>query len=62
MSRREAQGERQVFAIIDEVHEMSETMLLELRFVMSHQMDAKSLFPVLLCGQPELCKKLRLKK
>ncbi len=41
---------------------MSNAMLLELRFVMSHQMDARSLFPVLLTGQPELRKKLRLKK
>lgn len=46
----------------DEAHEMSESMLLELRFVMSHQMDARSLFSVLLSGQPELRKKLRLKK
>lgn len=62
MSRREAQGERQVLVVIDEAHEMSEAMLLELRFAMSYQMDAKSLFPVLLSGQPELRKKLRLKK
>lgn len=62
MSRREAQGERQLLVVIDEAHEMSESMLLELRFVMSHQMDARSLFPVLLSGQPELRKKLRLKK
>jgi type II secretory pathway predicted ATPase ExeA len=62
MSRREAQVERGVVVVIDEAHEMSEAMLLELRFVMSHQMDARSLFPVLLAGQPELRKKLRLKK
>lgn len=62
MSRREEQGERQMVVVIDEAHEMSENMLLELRFVMSHQMDARSLFPVLLSGQQELRKKLRLKK
>lgn len=62
MTRREAQAERGVVVVIDEAHEMSDTMLLELRFVMSHQMDARSLFPVLLAGQPELRKKLRLKK
>ncbi|WP_281889973.1 ExeA family protein [Paenibacillus sp. YYML68] len=62
MSRREAQGERNILVVIDEAHEMNEAMLLELRFVMSHQMDARSLFPVLLAGQPELRKKLRLKK
>jgi len=45
--------------VIDEAHEMNEAMLLELRFVMSHQMDSRSLFPVLLSGQPELRRKLR---
>jgi type II secretory pathway predicted ATPase ExeA len=60
--RRDAQGERGLVVVIDEAHEMSEAMLLELRFVMSHQMDARSLFPVVLAGQPELRKKLRLKK
>jgi type II secretory pathway predicted ATPase ExeA len=62
LTRREAQAERGVVVVIDEAHEMNEAMLLELRFVMSHQMDARSLFPVLLAGQPELRKKLRLKK
>ena len=62
MTRREEQAERRLVVVIDEAHEMSEAMLLELRFVMSHQMDARSLFPVILAGQPELRKKLRLKK
>src|SRR5690606_360765 len=62
LSRREAQAERDVVVVIDEAHEMSEPMLRELRFVMSHQMDARSLFPVMLAGQPERRKKLRLKK
>lgn len=62
MARREAQPERSFSVVIDEAHEMSDAMLLELRFVMSHQMDARSLFLVLLAGQPELRKKLRLKK
>lgn len=62
LSGREAQAERDVVVVIDEAHEMSEAMLLELRFVMSHHMDARSLFPVILAGQPELRKKLRLKK
>ncbi len=60
--RRETQGDRSIVVVIDEAHEMNEAMLLELRFVMSHQMDSKSLFPVLLAGQPELRKQLRLKK
>jgi type II secretory pathway predicted ATPase ExeA len=62
LTRREVQGERGILVIIDEAHEMSEAMLLELRFVMSYQMDARSLFPVILAGQPELRRKLRLKK
>lgn len=41
MARREAQAEREVVVVIDEAHEMSEAMLLELRFVMNHQMDAR---------------------
>ncbi|MBD2846692.1 ABC transporter [Paenibacillus sp. IB182496] len=54
---------RRLFRSLDPMrNEMSEAMLLELRFVMSHQMDARSLFPVLLAGQPELRKRLRLKK
>lgn len=62
MTQREEQAERRLVVVIDEAHEMSEAMLLELHFVMSHQMDSRSLFPVILVGQPELRKKLRLKK
>lgn len=40
-TRREEQAERSVVVVSDEVHEMSVAMLmlLELRFVMSHQME-----------------------
>jgi len=41
---------------------MSETMLGELRFVVNHQMDSCSLFPLIMVGQPELRRTLRLKK
>lgn len=61
LARREAKAECSVVVVIDKAHEMSEAMLLELRFVMSHQMDS-SLLPVMLAGQPDLPKKLRLKK
>lgn len=60
--QRQTQGERGVVVILDEAHEMTEAMLLELRFVMSYHMDSCSLFPVILAGQPELRKLLRLKK
>jgi len=62
LQQREAQGERSLLVVVDEAHEMSEDMLLELRFVMGAQMDARSYFPVILSGQPELRKRLRLKK
>lgn len=62
ITKRSEQGDRTLLVVIDEAQDMTEAMLLELRFVMSHQMDAKSLFPVILAGQPELRKRLRLKK
>ncbi len=54
--------ERTLVIIIDEAHEMSEAMLLELRFALNHNIDSASLFPLILVGQPELRKLLRLKK
>jgi type II secretory pathway predicted ATPase ExeA len=62
MQARTAQGERMLVVVIDEAHEMSDAMLSELRFVMNHNMDSSSLFPLILVGQPELRKTLRLKK
>ena len=59
---RSAPGERTIVAVIDEAHEMSETMLLELRFALNYNLDSASLFPLILVGQPELRKLLRLKK
>ncbi|MDF2683241.1 MAG: hypothetical protein K0R47_4431 [Brevibacillus sp.] len=41
---------------------MSEAMLLELRFALNYNMDSAALFPLILVGQPELRKLLRLKK
>ncbi|MCF6092537.1 AAA family ATPase [Microaerobacter geothermalis] len=59
---RNEQGERTLVIIIDEAQEMKEAMMMELRFVMNHQIDSCSLFPLILVGQPELRKTLRLKK
>lgn len=59
---RTTQGERALVVVIDEAHEMSETMIQELRFAVSQHMDSCSLFPLILVGQPELRKMLRLKK
>lgn len=62
LQHRVAQGERTLVVVIDEAQEISESMILELRFVMNHNMDSCSLFPLILVGQPELRKTLRLKK
>lgn len=62
LQARTAQGERMLVVVVDEAHEMSDAMLSELRFVMNHNMDSYSLFPLILVGQPELRKILRLKK
>ena len=57
-----APGERMIVAVIDEAHEMSEALLLELRFALNYEIDSASMFPLILVGQPELRKLLRLKK
>src|SRR5690606_3143165 len=57
-----APGERTLVVVIDEGHEMSEAMFLELRFALNFNIDSASLFPLILVGQPELRKMLRLKK
>jgi type II secretory pathway predicted ATPase ExeA len=61
MRSRSAPGEK-TLAIIDEAHEMSEAMPLELRFALNYNMDSAALIPLILVGQPELRKRLRLKK
>lgn len=58
----QAQKDKVLVVIIDEAQDLSEKMLLELRFTLNHQMDSVALFPLLLVGQPELRKILRLKK
>jgi type II secretory pathway predicted ATPase ExeA len=57
-----SQKDKSLVIIIDEAQDMNESMLLELRFIMNHQMDSVSLFPLILAGQPELRRTLRLKK
>lgn len=55
-------GERTLLAVIDEAHEISEEMLLELRFALNYHIDSLALFPLILVGQPELRRLLKLKK
>lgn len=62
LEKRCSQKDKSLVILIDEAQDMSESMLLELRFIMNHQMDSVSLFPLILAGQPELRRTLRLKK
>jgi type II secretory pathway predicted ATPase ExeA len=45
--------------IVDEAHDISPALLLELRFALSQKMDAVSLFSLILAGQNELRQTLR---
>ena len=45
--------------VIDEAHEMPPATLLELRFLMNHQMDLAAPFSIILSGQPRLRAELR---
>lgn len=62
LTTRYLRGDRSVVVLVDEAHEMSEAMLLELRFALNHEMDSLSPYPLILVGQPELRRTLRLKK
>ena len=48
--------------MIDEAQNMAEEMIQELRFVRNQHMDSTSPFPLILVGQPEIRRNLRLKK
>jgi len=48
--------------VIDEAQDLIPAMIQELRFVMSQNMDSASLITMILVGQPELRKTLRMKK
>lgn len=62
LDTRQEQAEKALVVVVDEAQEMSDAMLGELRFVVNHQIDSCSLFPLILVGQPELRRTLRLKK
>jgi type II secretory pathway predicted ATPase ExeA len=59
LARRNEQGDRSLVAIVDEAQDISPALLLELRFALSQQMDATSLFTLILSGQSELRRTLR---
>ena len=63
--RIQSQGEpsgRRWVVVIDEAQDMAEEMIQELRFVRNQHMDSTSPFPLILVGQPEIRRNLRLKK
>ncbi len=62
LTTRKEQGDKTLVIVADEAQEMSEAMLVELRFLVNHQMDSCSLFPLILVGQSELSRIFRLKK
>jgi len=62
LTTRKEQGDKTMVIVADEAQEMSEAMLVELRFLVNHQMDSCSLFPLILVGQSELRRIFRLKK
>lgn len=62
IQQRHKQNEKKLCLIIDEAHEIHPDTLLEIRILMNFEMDSGSLFPLILCGQPELRKLLKLKK
>jgi len=54
LDARSAGNSRQLVLLIDEAHDMPETTLLELRFLMTHGMSPNPAFPVILAGQGKL--------
>jgi type II secretory pathway predicted ATPase ExeA len=59
LTRRAEQGDKSLVAIVDEAQDISPALLLELRFALNQQMDAVSLFCLILAGQNELRRTLR---
>lgn len=62
LTDRSSQGKKSLCLVIDEAQDISPSMLLELRFALNHQMDSASLFSIILVGQPELRRTLRMNK
>lgn len=62
LNYRALQRDKSLVVIIDEAHDISPSMLLELRFALNHQMDSTSLLSLILVGQPELRRILRMNK
>jgi type II secretory pathway predicted ATPase ExeA len=59
LARRSEQGDKSLVVVVDEAHDISPALLLEFRFALSQQMDAVSLFTLILVGPSELRRTLR---
>lgn len=57
-----SEGAKQWVVWVDEAQEMTDAMLEELRFVHRRQTDARPLFAFILSGQPELRRRLRMRR
>ena len=62
LNSRFEQQDKVLVLIIDEAQDLSDKMFLEIRYLINYKMDSVSLFPVILVGQPELRRNLRLRK
>jgi type II secretory pathway predicted ATPase ExeA len=54
MESRAMSGSRDILLLIDEAHELPETTLLEVRFLMTESQSTRPAFPVVLAGQGKL--------
>ena len=54
--------DRSLVVFLDEAQDVAPSLLLELRFALNQHMDATSLFSLVLVGQPELRRTLKLNK
>lgn len=54
MDSRSLSGGRDILLLIDEAHEMPDTTLLEVRFLMTEPKSTRPAFPVILAGQGKL--------
>lgn len=60
--QRHSQNDKTPLVIIDEAHELHYDTIMELRILLNFEMDLRSGFPLILCGQPDLRKILKLRK
>lgn len=60
--QRSQQGDKFLVVFLDEAQDVSSSLLLELRFALNQHMDSTSLLSLILVGQPELRRALKINK